>query len=60
MRLILGMVLGCALTIGAAYVVDHRSSGPAMVRPMVNWEVVAQNWDRLAARARTEWERLAG
>ena len=44
MRLIFGMILGAALTIGGAYVADTASKPAAGVeaRPMVNWDVVGQ------------------
>jgi hypothetical protein len=42
MRFFLGLILGIALTVGGAYVVDNMSSGPG-ARPMVNWDVVAKS-----------------
>ena len=40
MRLILGMLIGAALTIGAAYVHDTKVRGPLADRQrLVNWEV---------------------
>ena len=52
-------------TIGGAYVYDTAHAPPtataaATERPLVNWDVVATKWNGLAARARTEWTRLAG
>jgi len=41
MRLLFGIILGAALTIGAAYVSDTAKSGPD-ARPMVNWDVVGR------------------
>jgi hypothetical protein len=62
MRLILGMILGAALTIGAAYVSDTagRSSGAAEQRPMVNWDVVGRNVDTLTTMVKQGWARLTG
>ena len=68
MRVFLGIVLGVFLTIGFAYVYDASTSGtsePAAQtkveqRPMVNWDVVGNKWNRLTDRARAEWVRLAG
>lgn len=40
MRLIYGMILGAALTIGAAYVHDTKATGPlAEQQRLVNWVV---------------------
>ena len=66
MRLLFGMILGAALTIGLAYVHDQMyaplppSPPPAASeqRPMVNWDVVSTLAHRLSAAARTQWERL--
>jgi hypothetical protein len=61
MRIILGMILGALLTIGAAYVLDggRVEAGTATAeRPMVNWDVVGKNWDRLTTRVRSEFTRL--
>jgi hypothetical protein len=56
MRLILGMIIGCALTVGAAYLTDAAS--PA--KPMVNWDVVAQHWDKVTAFAKDSWKKIVG
>ena len=66
MRLLFGMVLGAALTIGLAYIHDSMyaplppSPPPAASepRPMVNWDVVSILAHRLSIAARTQWERL--
>ena len=50
MRLILGMILGAALTVGVAYVSDTATKPTtpgAEARPMVNWDVVGRNVDAL-------------
>ena len=60
MRMFFGIVLGCALTVGVTYALDHRGSATAVARPMVNWEVVAMNLDDLATMARDSWKKLAG
>jgi len=66
MRVLLGIILGALLLIGGAYVYDSHNAmvalndpASAQHRPLVNWDVVSQKWDRLAARARAEWNRLA-
>jgi hypothetical protein len=59
MRLIFGIIIGCALTIGGAYVADTvaAASGQPV---MVNWDVVAKNWDRMTTYARESWRKIAG
>ena len=59
MRLILGMILGAALTIGSAYVYDTSSKGPD-ARPMVNWDVVAKNTDSVVTMIKQGWAKLTG
>ena len=62
MPLILGVILGAMLTIGGAYAYDSTtgrvSNGlPASAAsghpPMVNWDVVSDNWDDLKAHLQT-------
>jgi hypothetical protein len=66
MRFVLGILVGIALTIGAAYMLDRTgtseaAAGPAAERQqMVNWDVVSRNWEELSARIRQEWSRLTG
>jgi hypothetical protein len=66
MRLLLGLVLGALLTVGAAYVYDSHNAiaarnGVTIVeRPLVNWDVVSTKWELLAKRARAEWNRHVG
>ncbi len=66
MRLLLGIALGAALTVGGAYLYDSHHTALAMnapqsaqQRPLVNWDVVAVKWAQLAKRARAEWNRIA-
>ncbi len=59
MRLLFGIILGCALTVGGVYLADHMT-GSAAARPMVNWDVVAKNVDELTTMARNGWRRIAG
>jgi hypothetical protein len=58
MRLLFGIILGFALTVGGAYVADHMSGG-ASAR-MVNWDVVAKNVDEITTMARNGWRRIVG
>jgi len=65
MRVLFGIILGVLLTIGGAYLYDSRNGTTtantnSVQRPMVNWDVVGNKWNRLTDRARAEWVRLAG
>jgi hypothetical protein len=59
MRLIFGIILGSALTIGGAYIADSMDRS-AVARPMVNWDVVTQNMDGLTELVRSGWKKIAG
>ncbi len=59
MRFIFGIIIGCLLTVGGAYVVDTMSS-PAAGGKMVNWDVVAKNLDSVTALAKEGWKKIAG
>ncbi|HME29429.1 MAG TPA: hypothetical protein VKE53_06160 [Pseudolabrys sp.] len=64
MRVLIGILLGVVLTVGGAYLYDsHNSVAPGntagLQRPMVNWDVVSNKWNRLTERARAEWSRHA-
>jgi len=62
MRLILGMILGAALTVGGAYVSDTatKPTGGAEARPMVNWDVVGRNADTVVTLIKQGWAKLTG
>jgi len=60
MRMFVGIILGSLLTVGGAYVADHVDRSPAVVQPMVNWDVVGKNVDDLTAMARDGWKKIAG
>ena len=60
MRLILGMILGAALTIGGAYVYDTAGKSGPDARPMVNWDVVSRNTDSLITTIKQGWAKLTG
>jgi hypothetical protein len=53
------MILGCAITVGVAYIADNMTAGPG-ARPMVNWEIVAKNVDGVMALARDGWKKITG
>ena len=64
MRLLLGMILGALLTVGVAFVHDSWKTGASASqtveqRPMVNWDVVDQNWRVVRQRAREAWTALS-
>lgn len=65
MRVFLGMILGCALTIGAVYIHDVRASSTVATsttgvetRQIVNWDVAQANWDKMTANAQEAWNKL--
>ena len=60
MRLLLGMILGAALTVGGAYISDTVAKPPpgTEARPMVNWDVVGRNVDSFTAIVKDGWNRL--
>ena len=66
MRLLLGLILGAFLTVGAAYIYDTHNTVAAAnntavaERPLVNWDVVFTKWQQLSERARAEWNRHVG
>lgn len=59
MRLLLGIILGAALTISGAYVADRSNAGPE-AKPMVNWDVVGKNVETLSVMIRHGWAKLTG
>jgi hypothetical protein len=59
MRLLLGIILGCALTIGGAYVADHMDR-PVAAQPLVNWDVVGKTIDDVGDKARESWKKISG
>jgi hypothetical protein len=75
MRVFLGILIGIVLTVVCAYVSDSletgslingpTTTGPTSVRteqhkPVVNWDVVGDNWHALATRVRHAWTQHAG
>jgi len=68
MRLLIGMIFGALLTVGGAFLHDTWTTGPSTTgtatttvehRPMVNWDVVNQNWRVVSQRARAAWTTLS-
>ena len=62
MRLLLGMILGAALTVGGAYISDTatKPAPGAESRPMVNWDVVGRNADTVVTLIKQGWAKLTG
>jgi hypothetical protein len=60
MRFIFGLIIGCALTVGGAYVTDQMSAPAAGAKPMVNWDVVAKNLDSVTTLAKEGWKKITG
>jgi hypothetical protein len=58
MRLLLGIILGVALTVGGAYISDTSSKAGPDARPMVNWDVVSKNVDALTVIIKQSWAKL--
>jgi hypothetical protein len=67
MRLFLGFCLGILVTIGGAYLYDMSTGTLATrsadaqtdARPMVNWDVVSDNFQSVKGQVRHEWNKLA-
>ena len=67
MRVILGMVIGAALTVSVAFVHDLMATSPvaagepdaSVSRTLVNWDVVKSNLRVIDDRARQGWTKLS-
>ncbi|MFB9263599.1 hypothetical protein ACFFWD_10505 [Bradyrhizobium erythrophlei] len=66
MRTFFGMILGALLLTCGVYLTDSiRTSGAAhgqvaqTSRSIVNWDVVAHDWNALKTRAHEEWTKVA-
>lgn len=65
MRVLIGIILGTILTVGAAYIYDSHNAlasqnAGATQKTLVNWDTAATEWQRISNRARAEWVRIAG
>jgi hypothetical protein len=60
MRLLLGMILGALLIVGAAFISDSTtpSAGGTESRRIVNWDVAGERLQALTVYVREEWARL--
>ncbi len=69
MRVLFGMILGAFLTVGVAFFYDTWATGPAVTtgsnssvvvqRPMVNWDVIGENWRIVRLRVHDAWTTLS-
>ena len=67
MRVLFGIVLGVALTVGAAFIADSwGTEDPPTVRvrmvehrKMVNWEVVGENMRIARERMQETWNKIS-
>jgi hypothetical protein len=57
MRFLIGIILGAALTVGAAWVIDTRNIGN-LDGPVVNWNQVDKGWKQMRDGARVQISRL--
>ena len=65
MRTILGMIIGCLLTVGAVYVHDSIAPSPTVgiattSKPgaIVNWDLAALEWGHVKQDVHTAWLKL--
>ena len=65
MRTFIGIILGCLLTVAAAYVHDSMATSavsdgmPATTsNTLVNWDVAARKWSYVKDSAHTAWVKL--
>jgi hypothetical protein len=65
MRTILGMIIGCLLTVGVVYVHDTMATSPAVgiattSKPgaIVNWDLAALEWGQVKEDVRIAWLKL--
>jgi hypothetical protein len=65
MRIFLGMILGCLLTIAVVYVHDSMATSTvasgttaSTSHAIVNWDVAASEWGQVKENARTAWLKL--
>jgi hypothetical protein len=66
MRTFFGMMLGALLLVCGVYVYDSMNTSSVANgqvaqanRTIVNWDVAAQDWNALKARAHEEWTKVA-
>ena len=65
MRILVGMILGCLLTIAVVYVHDSMATSTVASggttgtsRAIVNWDVAASEWGQVEEDVHTAWLKL--
>jgi hypothetical protein len=66
MRMFVGMIVGCLLTIAAVYIHDANvpqtagsKAGSAVAsQRIVNWDVASSEWNKLKDQIRLTWTKL--
>lgn len=64
MNTLVGMILGCLLTVGVVYVHDTMATSTvangeaAASRTIVNWDIAATEWHHVTSGVRTAWIKL--
>jgi hypothetical protein len=59
MRILFGILLGAALIVGLAYMIDRRRlADPRGEGPFVNWERVDKSWRETRESLREGWRAL--
>jgi len=58
MRVILGMIVGAALTVGVAYLRDTTIDGATPQKQLVNWDVAAAMASKASAFVSEQWHKL--
>ena len=69
MRVLFGIILGVALTVGVAFISDTWATGPSTTngsdtattehRKMVNWDIVGNNTRIAGERIREAWTKIS-
>ena len=66
MQVFVGIILGMLLLVGAVFISDSIQTSSVAngqtaqaSRTMVNWDVVADDWQALKARAHDDWVRIS-
>jgi len=60
MRTFVGIILGCLLTVAAAYIHDTSfvEGGANGSNALVNWDVAAREWDLFKQEVHTAWLKM--
>jgi hypothetical protein len=60
MRTLVGIILGCLLTVAGAYIHDttYAPGGAGGSNAIVNWTVAAREWDLFKQGIQTAWTKV--